>query len=584
MKDTEQRLGMADGLPEFEKTPTDPEQFVVEGVTEVGGAMLRWSVGPALDIDRSLLLKDPAKALSRVPVEDPNLRFTPEELKNPTDETLSLAIPLVLAKVEQVGQEKTLSPKEERGLEKARKLALSLLGPKGRNTAAALAMLTAACSPAITPEITPPTAILEPTPTVFFEPTPSPEVIANLESLVQVKLDETFPTLGLHETRMEGLGFLTDSEGRNYALFATLLPDPNTGFNLELLLLSQVSEDYQISWVKGLVVDTQAQSGGTIEFLGITYDTLNNQFVVEGPLLRTNTQTGTIEIFKNGAWEELKGNRDTVEQVMAKLGSGVLAAPALPSPTSEPTPTPTEVPPPYEIVEGYREEIREEVLGVPVSIDIVTDVSLQDRHPANHPVEKLYLNTTVYPDAAQNVAEATMIAIWYAWKDDMPEERADITFEEYMQMVKEYLDGSRPLEDVQYEVWANDLLTSEFKTERFMFDPSQPIKIVYLDDPATENISYVGPGKRLANQRNKDGNLEFWLAYPTDRGRGSFRATYLYTEALNRLTWPSEYQSARPKRPTGDEEFLADTYQPEILKTLIPRFGVINIVPNDVGK
>ena len=257
------------------------------------------------------------------------------------------------------------------------------------------------------------------------------------------------------------------------------------------------------------------------------------------------------------------------------------------TPTEEPTSIPTEAPPLYEIIEGYREEIRKEMLGVPVSIDIITDVSLQERHVKNYPIEKLYLNPN-FPNAANAIAEATMRAVWYAWKDDVPEERAEVTFEGYMQMVKEYIGGQRPLEDVQYEAWANDLQTAEFKTEPYMFNPSHPIKIVYLDEGATKNLSYVSPRKRMGNQRNSKQSLEIWLAYPKE-SRDSYWASYMYATSLNRLTWPVGYQQARPLKFTGDEDFADPTkYNPEIFETLIEytgdstwAIGAIYPTPND---
>lgn len=280
-------------------------------------------------------------------------------------------------------------------------------------------------------------------------------------------------------------------------------------------------------------------------------------------------------------------NDGSVRGVLNPLTKEIIREGFTPIPTPAPTPTPTEVPPPYEVVEAYREEIRKEVLGVPVSIDIVTDVSLQQRDPKKYPIEKIIFNPR-FPNPAEAITEATMWGIYYAWKDDKPEERKDVSFEEYMRLVKEYIEGKRPLEDVQYEIWANDLQTAEFKTEPYMFDPSRPIKVVYIDEKATKNLSYVGPRQRIGNQRNSNGGLELWLSYPREK-RFSYWATYLYVIALTRFTWPVGYQHARPLQLNGEEDFYqSEKYQPEIWKLLMRPTGgfnsyrgAIGILPND---
>ena len=156
-------IRMAEELNETKRFPSDPERFVAEGVSEVAGETFRWSVGPATDIDRNLLLKNPAKALSQVPIEDLNLRFSSDKLRSPSDETLSLAIPLVQARAQAVEQEFHLAPQEKRNLDKVVKKAVSVIGPK--RAAAAILAFTTACSSIVGPD-TPPTPVIEPTPTL----------------------------------------------------------------------------------------------------------------------------------------------------------------------------------------------------------------------------------------------------------------------------------------------------------------------------------------------------------------------------------------------------------------------------------
>lgn len=177
MKDREP-IRMAETLHELGIPLSGPEQFVAEGVSELAGEMVRWSVGPALDIDRNLLARNPARALSQVPVEDTNLRFTRKELARPSAETISLAVPLALAKAQAVEKEFHLTPKEKRAVStfksKARKAALGL---------AAFSLVATACTSEAKPTVSPTPFNTEPvstevSPTETSTTAPTPEILA----------------------------------------------------------------------------------------------------------------------------------------------------------------------------------------------------------------------------------------------------------------------------------------------------------------------------------------------------------------------------------------------------------------------
>lgn len=169
---------MAETLYELETSLSGQEQFVAEGVSELAGEMVRWSVGPALDIDRNLLAKNPGRALSQVPVEDANLRFTREELVKPSEETVSLAVPLALAKAQAVEREFHLTPKEKSVLAtfktKVRKAALGL---------ATFSLVASACTSEAKPNVSPTPFNTEPvstevSPTQTPTTEPTPEILA----------------------------------------------------------------------------------------------------------------------------------------------------------------------------------------------------------------------------------------------------------------------------------------------------------------------------------------------------------------------------------------------------------------------
>ena len=66
-----------------EKDPTaDSENFVRQAINEVVKAMAICSIA-STHVDTAKLGRDPAKVLGEIAVDDPNLKFTKEELKKP---------------------------------------------------------------------------------------------------------------------------------------------------------------------------------------------------------------------------------------------------------------------------------------------------------------------------------------------------------------------------------------------------------------------------------------------------------------------------------------------------------------------
>jgi hypothetical protein len=196
-----------------------------------------------------------------------------------------------------------------------------------------------AASACVVPEVSPtprPTqTFVAETPMEAVRPTASPEVVNSLNESAQKITDEAFADLGVHDVVLIGAGTLTDSSGAEFALFNSKLPDKKTGKDLDFLLLSELGEGNQIKTIKGLVINEEETTEPILEFLAVSFDKDTQTFVVEGPYIRTNTQTEDIEVFKNGAWQMLNGPEKTIDDVKKNLGIGVLTALALPTPTPE---------------------------------------------------------------------------------------------------------------------------------------------------------------------------------------------------------------------------------------------------------
>lgn len=269
-----------------------------------------------------------------------------------------------------------------------------------------------------------------------------------------------------------------------------------------------------------------------------------------------------------------------------------------PTPTRTPFPTynPSETPAPYEIREGYEVEIRETVEGVPVSIDIITDTSLQRR--SEKPVQRVYVNENFSGSPAHDVAEATMRALYYAWVDDDRDARRNISFEAYMRMVRNYSNGQLPLERVAFNVWANDLRTKKYDIQPFGFDPTMPIRVIFVDrktldeGQSSANMIWVGvPGEAygFGTQRGEDGTLEIWIHYAprlTENRRTSWGTTLMYTLALNRLSWPEDMQDFFYSL---SKTSLPYNYHSDVFETMArwendEVIGGLTVSPNDTGR
>ena len=196
--------------------------------------------------------------------------------------------------------------------------------------------LVAACGKVdMTPSQPTATVEVKPVGTEMVRPTASPEAINSFNESAQKVVDETFRDLEVRNVEMVGAGTLTDPKGREYALFTSTLPDKNKGIELDFLLIGEVRANNQIENLKGLVIDETNTQGTTLEFLAVSFNPEAQTFTVEGSLVRTDTQTGEIEIFNNGKWQSLEGPGRTINDVKQKLGGGVLVALTLPTPTPE---------------------------------------------------------------------------------------------------------------------------------------------------------------------------------------------------------------------------------------------------------
>ena len=190
-----------------------------------------------------------------------------------------------------------------------------------------------------------PTEVPEPTIEPF--PTPSPEFVLAIEKTAQETIDTQFEGLGIHDTRLIG-DVLSDASGQNrFALFESQLPNRQTNEDMSFLMIAGVGEENKIESVRGLVAsEAYPPEGDILAFASVTFDAQTQIFEIQDPYVRTNTQTGEIEIATDGmTWVPLLASPYTYNEVRATLGGGgVLAARALPTPTTEPTPEPTPTP------------------------------------------------------------------------------------------------------------------------------------------------------------------------------------------------------------------------------------------------
>lgn len=329
-----------------EKGEIRAESFVISGIRDYSEALSHFTVtvSPtqiALFEKDSLLSgvdKEIAEVLSEVEVVDPY--FSNLDISKPQD--LTDAAGLTVAKAKALGREIN-DPKVKKELDRFEEKVLRGVGGflAGRRkktmavTSALVLIATASCARFISPEST---SLPSPTEPVITEvaqiPTASPEAISSFNESAQKIVDEAFKGLGVHDINIVGAGILADPEGREYALFTSILPDKNNATDLDFLLIGEVGTDNHVENIKGLVLDEE-QQGSVLEFIAVSFNPDTETFAIEGPFMRTNTQTGEIEIFNNGSWQFLEGPERTINDVKQRLGHGVLAATALPTPTPE---------------------------------------------------------------------------------------------------------------------------------------------------------------------------------------------------------------------------------------------------------
>lgn len=162
---------------------------------------------------------------------------------------------------------------------------------------------------------------------VSAEATLAPERVDVLNDSAQEAVDKEFEGLGMWDVIMFGNGMLEDFDGNQYALFTSKIQGKEPGKVKEFLLLGEISGN-EVTTVRGLAID-ENDDGPMFEFFGVSFNPERGEFVIEGELLRTSAGSQKVEIYRNGAWEELDGPDATNLSVQARLGQGVLAAPAV---------------------------------------------------------------------------------------------------------------------------------------------------------------------------------------------------------------------------------------------------------------
>ena len=216
-----------------------------------------------------------------------------------------------------------------------------------------------------------------PEPTIEPFPSPSPEFVLAIEKDAQDAIDIQFEGLGIHDTRLIG-DILTDASGQNrFALFESqlpkkqtpteppLTPEPSpTPQNLKFWMIAGVGQENKVEWVRGLVgSEAYPEKDNVLTFASATFEPQTQIFEIVDPYLRTNLQTGEIEITNDGmVWIPLLASPYTYNEVRAAIGKGgLMAAQALPTPTTEPTPEPTPTPTEIPMYEGPLRDITREV-------------------------------------------------------------------------------------------------------------------------------------------------------------------------------------------------------------------------------
>lgn len=222
--------------------------------------------------------------------------------------------------------------------------------------------------------------------------------------------------------------------------------------------------------------------------------------------------------------------------------------------TAAPSPTPTPNPLwSLEDSENAREMVSATVDGVPVTVWLVTGGTLAEREW--YAVERLTLNTGVYPDAAGRLAQAVLRAHWHAWRGQSPE-RTTVPFEEFTAALAQGEDRSYPVLASAADGPGSALVTVPV-------DPTLPLELFYTDEPGP---IYVAEGSGFQFILNADGSLRLAIQVPPpvrryyDRhmaedpaGAQAYYTSYVFSPAtaLHVLSLSPEFQSEGVRLPGG---------------------------------
>jgi len=152
-----------------------------------------------------------------------------------------------------------------------------------------------------------------------------------------------------------------------------------------------------------------------------------------------NPEKGTISIFdvSTGRKEEYSYPPPAPKQ------TEVIKPTAIPTKISPPAPEPTATKEPVAEVKPLIETVVEhaysaEVGGVPVNFTLALHPSIYNGiGNEGTKVVDMYINTEEFPDGVSFMAEYILKHYHLAWIQDKPEERNDVPFEEYLELVKQ---------------------------------------------------------------------------------------------------------------------------------------------------
>jgi hypothetical protein len=259
-----------------------------------------------------------------------------------------------------------------------------------------------------------------------------------------------------------------------------------------------------------------------------------------------------------------------VQQVTIEKVFFTLTPTITPSPTMTPTITPT-LDIAREIQAIYQENIEEDILGVPVKVELITDRSLA----ANQflPINKISTNPAFGKNgfgetSSQALARVAAEGLYLAWQKNgtaqQVAQRRSISFGTFLSWWKESAQGKRPWSDVELQVFANDRATREYDPKYMTIQPGA-VSIVFLDGNVTNNLTknivperfvYLNMGRDVTSTFDEsfgtqvnNGNLEIWIAFPYYIGGNMNRMGEIIIPrvltAIQRLSWAEKDQGNR---------------------------------------